>query len=91
MKKLLDEIATILAKKVQNGLIEGGYMACNKNDEPSVKLYSIDEVCKRLSVSKPTLYRHRKLGLIVPSAYVGRSPRFSDADIDSYLTRFKAA
>ena len=66
-------------------------MALSNNEESSVKLYSAEDVCKRLAVSKQTLYRHRKLGLITPSGYVGRSPRFSDADIASYLTKFSVA
>lgn len=91
MKDFLDDLATILAEKVQNGLIDGGYVARGNTNEASVKLYSIAEVCERLSVSKPTLFRHRKMGLITPSGYVGRSPRFSEEDIANYLTKFNAA
>ena len=91
MIEFLEKFTSALAKKVQDGLIEKGFVALSKNEEPSVKLYSAEDVCKRLSVSKQTLYRHRKLGLITPSGYVGRSPRFSDADIASYLTKFRVA
>ena len=91
MNEFLDDFARILAEKVQNSLIEGGYVAHSKMNEPSAKLYSIAEVCERLSVSKPTLFRHRKMGLITPSGYVGRSPRFSEEDIANYLTKFNAA
>lgn len=91
MKNFLEDFATILAEKVQKGLIENGYVACDKMNKPSIKLYSISEVCERLSVSKPTLFRHRKMGLITPSGYVGRSPRFSEEDIANYLTKFNAA
>lgn len=91
MNEFLDDFARILAEKVQNSLIEGGYVAHSKMNEPSAKLYSIAEVCERLSVSKPTFFRHRKKGLITPSAYVGNSPRFTDEDINNYLTQFKAA
>lgn len=91
MKDFLDDFATIVAEKVQNSLIDGGYVAHGNTNEPSVKLYSIAEVCERLSVSKPTLFRHRKMGLITPSGYVGRSPRFSEEDIANYLTKFNAA
>ena len=91
MEKFLDEFTSMLAKKVYDDLVESGCVASSKKNEPSEKLYSIAEVCERLSVSKPTLFRHRKMGLITPSGYVGRSPRFSEEDIANYLTKFNAA
>ena len=37
-----------------------------------------------------TLHRHRRQGLLKASTYVGRSPRFTDADIQDYLNNFNS-
>lgn len=46
------------------------------------------EVCKQLRISKATLYRHRDVGYLTPSLYVGRKPLFTKKDIEDYLKVF---
>lgn len=81
------KIAKNVADILQNG-------ACDKvvkpTDDTSCESYKIEEVCKRLKVSKATLGRHRKAGLLKASVYVGRSPRFTEEDIQKYLQKFES-
>ena len=46
------------------------------------------DVCKQLRISKATLYRHRDVGYLTPSLYVGRKPLFTKKDIEDYLKVF---
>ena len=91
---IADEFATLVAAKVVEMLEERGLVMAapapksKQEKEQSTTLYSVDEVCQRLKISKATLYRHRDLGYIKPSCHVGRSPRFSDEDIAKYLSNF---
>lgn len=87
MEKLIDILAMKIAKNVAELLQEGVYDKDVKETEtPSCESYKIEEVCKRLKVSRATLDRHRKAGLLKPSFYVGRSPRFTEEDIQKYLS-----
>lgn len=91
---LADEFATLIATKVVDILEERGLVIVNAPSQDTSErqvpptLYTIDEVCERVKVSKPTLQRHRNRGYITPSYYVGRSPRFTEADIEKYLESF---
>ncbi len=91
---IADEFAAMVAAKVVDILEERGLVivadaSCQKEAQPqAATLYSIDDVCQRLKISKATLNRHRERGYISPTCYVGRSPRFSDADIQNYLNKF---
>ncbi len=91
---IADEFATLVAAKVVEMLEERGLVMAaptpksKQEKEQSTTLYSVDEVCQRLKISKATLYRHRDLGYIKPSCHVGRSPRFTEANIQDYLNRF---
>ena len=90
---IADEFATMIANKVVDILEERGLVMAapsqlkdERTEYPT--LYSIDEVCLRLKLSKGTLYRHRTDGYLTPSYYVGRSPHFSEKDIEKYLDKF---
>jgi len=93
---IADEFAAMVAAKVieileEKGLVMAAGTSCSNNQqEQSSILYSINEVCERVKISKATLNRHRKCGYITPSCYVGRSPRFSEVDIDKYLRIFNS-
>lgn len=92
---IADEFAALVAAKVVDILEERGLVMAAAPDPKKVAaqdtpLYTIDEVCARLKISKPTLKVHRRKGLISPSGgYVGRSPRFTEEDIAKYLSRYK--
>jgi excisionase family DNA binding protein len=89
MEEIIEILAMKIAKNVAEILQNG---ACDVDvkqmDDTSCESYKIEEVCKRLKVSKATLARHRKAGLLKASVYVGRSPRFTEEDINKYLQKF---
>ena len=91
---LAEEFATLIATKVVDILEERGLVVVNPspqaiNERPEYPtLYTIDEVCDRLKISHETLHRHRRIGYIIPSHYIGRSPRFTEEDIKKYLMLF---
>lgn len=51
--------------------------------------YTREEVCGILKISIATLKRFRANGTLVPTFYVGRSPRYSKEAIESYIDRNK--
>ena len=53
-------------------------------------LYTIEDLCNWLKISEETLHLHRRQGLLKASIYVGRSPRFTDADVEDYLNKFNS-
>lgn len=90
----MEEIIELLAMKIAKNITELLQdRACDKDvkqmDRPTCESYKIDEVCKRLKISKATLSRHRKAGFLKPSVYVGRSPRFTEEDIQEYLSKWQ--
>ena len=91
MEEIIEILAMKIAKNVAEILQNG---ACDvdvkQTDDTSCESYKIEEVCKRLKVSKATLARHRKAGLLKASVYVGRSPRFTEEDIQKYLQKFES-
>ncbi|MBR1935201.1 MAG: helix-turn-helix domain-containing protein [Muribaculaceae bacterium] len=93
---IMEELASMVADKVvdvleERGLVMAADASCAKDVmQQAASLYSIDDVCQQLKISKATLKRHRNLGYITPTRYVGRSPRFTEEDIASYLARFKS-
>ena len=91
MEEIIEILAMKIAKNVAEILQNG---ACDVDvkqmDDTSCESYKIEEVCKRLKVSKATLARHRKAGLLKASVYVGRSPRFTEGDIQKYLQKFES-
>ena len=60
----------------------------NKQESSSMKLYTVNQVCDMLHISKSKLYRHKKEGRLVPVSYTGRNPLFSQASIDNNLNSF---
>ena len=81
------KIAKNVAQLLKNGVCD---QIVKQTDDTSCESYKIEEVCKRLKVSKATLARHRKAGLLKASVYVGRSPRFTEEDIQKYLQKFES-
>lgn len=78
MKKILNEIAIIIAEKVNDHI-----KILSKGDEESCDddLLTTEQVCKKLHISRATLYRHRRAGLITPTCYVGRKPLYSNKSL----------
>lgn len=88
-----DQLADAVASKVVDKLIEEGLVS-NKASVPEKvvgipQLYTREEVSELARVSLPTLDRHRKMGLISESYYVGQSPRFTEEDIKKYISKFE--
>lgn len=78
MKKILNEIAIIIAEKVNDHIklfSKGNEESCDDD------LLTTEQVCKKLHISRATLYRHRRAGLITPTCYVGRKPLYSNKSI----------
>lgn len=90
MDTVLEALIDTIADGVQKKLEERWYSSKPQENEKakSVSLLTTKEVCSRLKVAKGTLARHIKLGYLTASYYVGRSPRFTEADIDNYLNMF---
>lgn len=91
----MDEVIEIIATKIAEKVVELFQNGGRDNDEKQAnnivcESYNIEEVCKRLKVSKATLARHRKAGFLKASVYVGRSPRFTEEDIQKYLQKFES-
>ena len=84
---LIDTFADAIAAKVKE-LID------SSNNEPTREAHveneymTVKDVCNRYHISKATLYRHRDLGFLKPSLYVGRKPLFTKDDIERYLNNF---
>lgn len=51
--------------------------------------YSTEDICRKLRITKSTLYRHRNLGYIKPAAYIGRKPLYNQESINEYLKHFQ--
>lgn len=50
---------------------------------PSSKRLTVADVCKAYKISKPTLYKHIRLGLAFEK--IGRSVRFCPKEVDAYF------
>lgn len=90
---IAEEFATMIATKVVDILEERGLVVPTPSQPKEEQskyptVYSVDEVCQMLKLSKATLYRHRREGYLNPSYYVGCSPRFTEEDIKKYLDKF---
>ncbi len=89
MDKFINQIVETVSEGILQKLKEN--WECIKpsnNEKEESEVFSRDEVCKRLKISKPTLSRHIKLGYLKPSFYVGRSPRFTLSTIEEYISMF---
>ena len=90
---IVEEFATLIATKVVDNLEKRGLVTAAPSQQKDERteyptLYTVDEVCQRLKLSKATLYRHRREGYLNPSYYVGCSPRSTEEDIEKYLDKF---
>ena len=88
MEDLLEQLSDLIAQKVVEKM-ESTSKAFEQVPENHQEDLTIDELVEKLRISKPTVFRHRKSGLLTPSYYVGRSPRFTPEDIERYLKNFK--
>lgn len=88
MEEFFEQLSDLIAQKVFEK-IESTSKAVEQVPENHQEDLTIDELAEKLKISKPTVFRHRKLGLLTPSHYVGRSPRFTPEDIERYLKNFK--
>lgn len=76
--KKIETIAIIIAEKVNDHIkiLSKGYEESCGDD-----LLTTEQVCKKLHISRATLYRHRRAGLITPTCYVGRKPLYSNKSL----------
>lgn len=89
----MDELINQIVETVSEGILQQikenlDCIKSSKNEKEESEVFSRDEVCKRLKISKPTLSRHIKQGYLKPSFYVGRSPRFTQSTIEEYISKF---
>lgn len=82
----LNLVADIVANRVTEQIKHT--FDSNKPESSSMKLYTVNQVCDMLHISKSKLYRHKNEGRLVPAKYVGRNPLFSQESIDTYLNSF---
>lgn len=85
INKIVEIVSEGILQKIKENL---DCIKSSKNEKEESEVFSRDEVCKRLKISKPTLSRHIKLGYLKPSFYVGRSPRFTLSTIEEYIGMF---
>lgn len=55
-----------------------------QTQQPQEQYLTINEVCDRLQISKPTLWRYEKSRYLVPTR-VGRSVRYLESDINKIM------
>ena len=86
---LVDRIAERVVERLkEEGLVLAEPSSEAKTDPLQQTLYTIEDLCNWLKISEETLHLHRRKGLLKASVYVGRSPRFTDADVEDYLNKF---
>lgn len=87
MNEFVLEFASMVAAKMSE-LAHASRLGSRIEDLPQdVKYFTIEEVCRMARISRATFYRHRRLGLIIPSHFAGRRPLFTICDIKSYLQK----
>ena len=85
INKIVETVSEGILQKIKENL---DCIKSSQNEMEESEVFSRDEVCKRLKISKPTLSRHIKQGYLKPSFYVGRSPRFTQSTIEEYVSKF---
>lgn len=50
------------------------------------EVLNVDEACTFLQISKPTLYRHTRVGAI-PSFKIGKALRFHKESLERWITK----
>lgn len=77
-----------LVKDSVNEMAQEATSQVINNPQKEDVLLTTAEVSRRVKISVSTLYRHRALGWISPSHYVGRSPRYTEEDVQRYINLF---
>ena len=85
IKKIVESVSDGILQKLKESL---DCIKSAKSEEDESEVLCILDVCKRLKISKSTLWRHMKRGYLTPSYYVGHSPRFTQGAIYEYLNKF---
>lgn len=89
MEELINQIVETVSEGILQKINENlDCIKSLKSEKEESEVFSRDDVCKRLKISKPTLSRHIKQGYLKPSFYVGRSPRFTQSTIEEYISKF---
>lgn len=57
-----------------------------KKDAPEDELLTVNEACAYLKISRPTMHRWRKSG-VIPSTTIGKNVRFSKNKLNEFLNR----
>ena len=84
----IEMFADVVANKVVEKLNLANSESLAGKEKLEKEYLNVQDVCKQLHISKATLYRHRDLGFLKPSLYVGRKPLFTKKDIEDYLKVF---
>lgn len=84
----LDMFADVVANKVVEKLNLAYFESLAGKSRHENEYLNVQDVCRQLRISKATLYRHRDVGYLTPSLYVGRKPLFTKKDIEDYLKVF---
>lgn len=87
IKKIVESISAGVMEKISESLAQP---KPSNTELAEDEVFCITDVCKRLKISKATLTRHIKQGLLTPTFYVGRSPRFTQKTIEDYLRMFNS-
>lgn len=85
INKIVESVSDSILQKLKESL---DCIKSAKSEEYESEVLCIPDVCKRLKISKSTLWRHIKRGYLTPSYHVGRSPRFTQGAINEYLNKF---
>lgn len=54
-----------------------------------MKLLTINDICKNLSISRKTFERIRTINFMKPTLFVGKSPRWDEEKLDKWLKETK--
>lgn len=59
--------------------------------QPAISLLNISEVCRRVGLSRPSIYRLLKAGRLPQPTYPAqRAPRWRSDEIDEFIERVSA-
>ena len=86
----VDKFAEVVANKVIEKLNLAHYVTFADQRSQENEYLTVQDVCRQFRISKATFYRHRDLGFITPSMYVGRKPLFTRRAIEDYLKAFNS-
>ena len=82
MNEIFNNFIDLVAERLRSSILDLNNCTKQVLDD---ELFTIEQVCEKLHISRATFYRHRNMGLIVPTKFAGRRPLLTQEDIDKYL------